>query len=266
MRSKHLALGLVGMLAVLAIAGPWFTPDPFAAGLDGASLTAPSWQHLLGTDQFGRDVLARLAHGARLSLGIAALAIGIAACLGLLMGVVAGGTHGPVAALLSRVIDLALALPRVVVLLVLVAVLGALGPIGLGLVLGITGWPAIARLARGEAMRLRHAAYVTAAHALGASPLRRLLREILPGTVPAAVVAATLGVADVLLLEAGLSFLGIGIRPPTPTWGGMLLEAQPYLASAPWLLLAPAAALVAATAAATLGGDALQTSLRVTQE
>lgn len=265
MRTGHLAIGLVVTLAALALIGPLVAGDPYAAGLDGARLSAPSWQHLLGTDQFGRDVLARVAHGARLSLGIAALAIGIAALLGLLLGVVAGGTHGPVAAILSRVIDLALALPRVVVLLVLVAVLGALGPVGLGLVLGVTGWPTIARLTRGEALSIRHAPYVTAARALGATPFRRLLREVLPGTLPPVLVATTLGVADVLLLEAGLSFLGIGIRPPTPTWGGMLLEAQPYLAPAPWLLLAPAAALVLATAAATLGGDALRSRLHMEQ-
>lgn len=266
MKPRHLAIGLMVVLAILTIVAPWLAGDPYAAGLDGARLTAPSWHHLLGTDQFGRDVLARLGHGAQLSLGIAAMAIGLAALLGLLFGVVAGGTHGPVAAVLSRVIDLALALPRVVVLLVLVAVLGALGPVGLGLVLGATGWPAIARLTRGEALMLRHAPFVTAARALGATPLRRLLREILPGTLPPVMVAATLGVADVLLLEAGLSFLGIGIRPPTPTWGGMLLEAQPYLASAPWLLLAPAAALVIATAAATLAGDALRARMRLEQE
>lgn len=265
MTSRRLAIGLVVMLAILAIIGPWLGGDPYAAGPDGARLTAPSWQHLLGTDQFGRDVLARLAHGARLSLGIAALAIGIASCIGLLLGVVAGGTNGPVAAILSRLIDLALALPRIVVLLVLVAVLGALGPIGLGLVLGVTGWPAIARLTRGEALTLRHAPYVAAAHALGATPLRRLMREVLPGTLAPVTVAATLGVADVLMLEAGLSFLGIGIRPPTPTWGSMLLEAQPYITAAPWLLLAPAAALVVATAAATLGGDALRTQMQPDQ-
>ncbi|HET9066368.1 MAG TPA: ABC transporter permease [Gemmatimonadales bacterium] len=266
MRTRHLAIGLVTMLALLAVIGPLVTGDPYAAGLDGARLSAPSWQHLLGTDQFGRDVLARLGHGARLSLGIATIAIGIAACLGLLLGVVAGGTHGPVAAILSRGIDLALALPRVVVLLVLVAVLGTLGPIGLGLILGATGWPTIARLTRGEAQAIRHAPHVTAARALGATPFRRLMREVLPGTLPPVMVAATLGVADVLLLEAGLSFLGIGIRPPTPTWGGMLLEAQPYLASAPWLLLAPAVALITATAAATIGGDVLRSRFRMAQE
>ena len=182
----------------------------------------------------------------------------MAGVVGIAFGRLAGSGRGLVAATMSRVVDLALALPRVVVLLVRVAAIGALPPAGLGAVLGLTGWPAIARLVRGEALALQHAGYVTAARALGATPGRVLVREILPGTLPPALIALTLGVADVLLLEAGLSFLGIGVRPPTPTWGSMILEARPHLGQAPWLLLAPGIALVIATAAATLLGDALR--------
>ena len=177
------------------------------------------------------------------------------------LGLLAGGRDGLGARLCSRAIDLALSLPRVVVLLVLVAATGTLGPLALAAVLGLTGWPAIARLTRGEAERLRHAPYVLAARTLGASPRRQLLAHVLPGTLPAALIAATLGVADVLLLEAGLSYLGIGVQPPTPTWGNMILEAQGHLATAPRLLLIPALALVTATAAATLLGDALRARL-----
>lgn len=247
------------IVAALALLGPLMSGDPLAQPdpIAGA-LLPPSTAHWLGTDQFSRDVFARLAHGARTSLAIAALAIAVAGVLGIAAGLVAGGARGMIGSVVSRGVDLALALPRVVVLLVLVAAIGALPPAALGMVLGLTGWPAIARLVRGEALALRHAGYVTAAEALGASPGRVLLREILPGTLPPAMVAATLGVADVLLLEAGLSFLGIGVRPPTPTWGGMILEARPHLGQAPWLLLAPGAALVLATAAATLLGDALR--------
>lgn len=261
MTSKRVSIVLGTLLLLLAVLGPVLAGDPFAAVGDGIGPAPPSAAHLLGTDQFGRDVAARLAHGARLSLGIAALAIAIASLLGITVGVVAGGMAGIVPSTISRLIDLALALPRVVILLVLVAVAGSLGPVGLAVILGATGWPSIARLTRGEALTLRHARHVTAARALGAGPIRRLAVEILPGTLPPALIAATLGVADVLLLEAGLSFLGIGIRPPTPTWGGMLLDSQPYLATAPWLMFAPAVALVLATATATLGGDALRTRL-----
>lgn len=265
MSSKWVSIALGTLLLLLAVFGPLMAGDPFAAVSGGVAPAPPSADHLLGTDQFGRDVAARLAHGARLSLGIAALAIGLASLIGITVGVVAGGLGGILPGVVSRIIDLALALPRVVILLVLVAAAGSLGPIGLGLILGATGWPSIARLTRGEALTLRHAQYVTAARALGAGPTRLLVVEILPGTLPPALIAATLGVADVLLLEAGLSFLGIGIRPPTPTWGGMLLDSQPYLSSAPWLMFAPAAALVLATAAATLGGDALRSRLSPVQ-
>ncbi len=261
--ATRLGLGCATVVALLAIAGPLLTGDPLAQPdlLNGA-LLAPSMTHWLGTDQFSRDVLARLAHGARLSLLIALLAITIAGSIGTGLGLIAGGGRGAIAATATRLIDLALALPRVVVLLVLATAIGTLPPALLGAVLGLTGWPGIARLVRGEALRLRGADYVTAAVALGATPSRVLVHEVLAGTLPPALVAATLGLADVLLLEAGLSFLGIGVRPPEPTWGNMILEARPHLAAAPWLLLAPGAALVVATAAATLLGDALRSRLQ----
>lgn len=261
--ANRIGLGCATAVALLAIAGPLLGGDPLAQpDLLHGTLLPPSATHWLGTDQFSRDVFARLAHGARLSLMIAMLAIAVAGSIGTGLGLVAGGGDGMLAAATARLIDLALALPRVVVLLILVTAVGVLPPALLGIILGLTGWPGIARLVRGEALRLRHADHVTAATALGAGPVRILIHEILPGTLPPALVAATLGVADVLLLEAGLSFLGIGVRPPEPTWGNMILEARPHLAAAPWLLLAPGAALVVATAAATLLGDALRSRLQ----
>ncbi len=257
----RIALTLAVILLGLAVVGPLLVGDPAAPAASGALLTAPGNTHWLGTDPFGRDVLARLVHGARISMIVALGATLIALALGVTIGVIAGGSDHLVARLTSHAINLALAVPRVVVLLLLVTITGRLGPWTLALLLGLTGWPAIARLARGEAQRIGHSDYALAARALGATPIRLLLREILPGTVPPALVAATLGVADVLLLEAGLSYLGIGIRPPAPSWGGMILEAQPYLAEAPWLLIAPGAALVLATATATLLGDALRSRL-----
>jgi peptide/nickel transport system permease protein len=262
--ATRLGIGFAVAIGVLALAGPWLAGDPLAQPdpIAGA-LRPPSTAHWLGTDQYSRDVLARLAHGARLSIGIAVVAIAVAGVLGTAFGLLAGGTPGWPGRILSHVIDLALALPRIVVLLVLVAAVGVLPPMLLGAVLGLTGWPAIARLVRGEALQLRHAGHVMAATALGSPPPRILLREVLPGTLPPALIAATLGLADVLLLEAGLSFLGIGVRPPAPTWGNMILEAQPHIGDAPWLLLAPGMALVVATAAATLLGDALRARLQL---
>lgn len=255
-------VGLLGLLLMLALIGPWLAPDPLLQpDLLGGALLAPSTDHWLGTDQFSRDVFARLAAGARISLGIAGGAIAIATVLGTAIGLLAGGARGPVAAGLRQLIDLVLGLPRVVVLLVLIAAVGTLTPPTLALVLGVTGWPAIARLVRGETLRLRETGYVEAARALGAPPLRILWRDILPGAMAPALVAAALAVADVILLEAGLSFIGLGIQPPAPTWGGMILEARDHIATAPWLLLAPGTALVSATVAATLLGDRLRRRL-----
>lgn len=258
-RGYRTATVLVGGILLLAIVGPMIAPDPLAQpDLASGGLRAPSSANWLGTDQFSRDVFSRLAHGARWSLAIAVLAVTLAATLGTLIGTAAGQARGFAGELAGRIIDLALAVPRIVVLLVLVTALGALTPIWLGVVLGATGWPPIARLARGETLRLRDALHVQAARALGASPRRLVFRSIIPGVMPTVMVAATLGLADAMLLEAGLSFLGLGVRPPAPTWGGMILEAREHIARAPWLLIAPGVALVCATAAATLFGDALR--------
>lgn len=252
-------LVLGGGLCLLAILGPWVAPDPLAQpDLVTGTLLPPSAAHWLGTDQYSRDVFARLAAGGRASLGIAVAAVTVATLVGTALGLVAGGTRGTLGEALRRGIDLGLGLPRLVVLLVLLAAAGPLTPLTLALVLGATGWPAIARLVRGETLRVREAGFVEAARALGAPPSRILWREILPGAVAPALVAATLGVADAMLLEAGLSFIGLGLQPPAPTWGGMILEGRDQIARAPWLLLAPGLALVVATTAATLLGDALR--------
>lgn len=261
--ATKVGFGLLSLLALLAIVGPFITGDPDAQlDLLNGTLQAPSAAHLLGTDEFSRDVLARLAHGAGISLGVGFLAIAVAALLGIVIGLWAGGTDGVVSRLLDRGINLGLAIPRIVVLLVLLSAVGTLPMWLFAVVLGATGWPAMARLVRGETLRLRHAPFVAAARALGAPERRILGREILPGALPPLLVAATLGVADAMLLEAGLSFLGLGAAPPAASWGGMLLESRSVMAVAPWMVLAPGAALVAATSAATLLGDALHRRLQ----
>lgn len=268
MRSRiRLGMALLAALLLLALVGPLIAPDPnLQPALADGTLAAPSAAHWLGTDQFSRDVFARLAHGARASLTVAAIAVSVAAALGMLLGLLAGMAGPLLAGALRRLIDISLALPRVVVLLVLLATAGTLPLPLFALVLGLTGWPPLARLVRGETLRLRHAPFVEAARALGADPRRIALRDILPGAVPPLLVAAALGAADAILLEAGLSFLGLGIQPPAPSWGGMLLEARDHLGTAPWLLLAPGLALVLATATATLLGDALRRSLNPDQQ
>ncbi len=256
-------LGLLALLTLLAVVGPLVAADPNAQrDLLNGTLQPPSLAHLLGTDEFSRDVFSRLASGARISLGVAVVAVAVAAFLGMVIGLAAGASDGGLSGLLRRCIDIGLAVPRIVVLLVLLSAIGTVPMWLFALVLGATGWPAMARLIRGETLRLRHAQFVAAARALGAPEVRILWREILPGALPPVLVAATLGVADAMLLEAGLSFLGLGAPPPAASWGGMLLESRSVMAVAPWLVLAPGLALVAATSAATLLGDALRRRLQ----
>lgn len=262
-RYGRLGATILALLALFAVVGPWLAGDPNAQPDPvHASLQLPSAAHWLGTDQLSRDILARLAAGARISLVVATIAVAVAAVIGSVLGLLAGALSGAVASVLQRLIDLGLALPRIIVLLVVLAAVGRVPYAVLGAILGATGWPAVARLVRGETLRLRRAAYVTAASALGAPPRRVLWREIFPGTVPAVLVASTLGLADAILLEAGLSFIGVGVRPPDASWGGMLYDARDYIGTAPWLVFVPCVALVAATSAATLLGDALRRSLQ----
>ena len=251
------------LLVAFAVIGPLVAPDPLVQpDIINQSLLGPSRTHLLGTDQFSRDVFARLAHGAAVSLQVAVVAVAVAAMLGVLIGVIAGSTTGLAMRMYRRVIDLALSLPRIVILLVLLAASGALPPLLLAVVIGATGWPSIARLVRAETLRLRDAQYVAAARALGAPPGRIMLHDLLPGAVAPALVAATLGIADAIMMEAGLSFIGLGIRDPLPSWGRMIFDAREHLHVAPWLLLFPVLALVTATAAATLLGESLRRSLQ----
>ncbi|MGH7594210.1 MAG: ABC transporter permease, partial [Gemmatimonadales bacterium] len=246
-RHGRLGFALLAVLTAFAIVGPWIAGDPNAQPDPlHASLLLPSAAHWLGTDQLSRDIFARLAAGARISLVVATVAVAVAAAIGSALGLAAGTAGGIVGRLLQRLIDLGLALPRVIVLLVVLAAVGRGHSPLLGVILGATGWPAVARLVRGETLRLKNAPYVGAAEALGARPVRLLWRDIFPGTLPAVLVASTLGLADAILLEAGLSFIGVGVRPPDASWGGMLYEARDYISSAPWLVLVPCLALVVA--------------------
>jgi peptide/nickel transport system permease protein len=254
--------GLLLLLFVIAaLVLPRFLPDPDVMPDVVAGATPPSLAHPFGTDQLNRDMLSRVVNGARISLSIAALAVLLALTLGSAVGLAAGYFGGWVDTLLMRFVDAALAIPRLFVLLLLLVVWERI-PLGaLILVLGTTGWFATSRLVRGEVLRLKHESFVTAAEALGAHSWRTITRHLLPNAAGPVLVTATLGVGDVILLEAGLSFLGLGIQPPTPSWGGMVLDARPILTSAPWAGLFPGAAIVATVLAVNLMGDALQAAL-----
>ena len=199
----------------------------------------PGPDHLLGTDSLNRDILARIISGGRISLAIAGFATLISLTLGSLVGLVAGYAGGALDGLLMRLVDGAMAIPRLFILLLLVLVWDRIPLAALILVIGATGWFGTSRLVRGEVLRLRHQPFVTAAEALGARPPRIMWRHLLPNVSGPLIVTATLGVGDVILLEAGLSFLGLGIQPPTPSWGGMILDARSIMSLAPWAGLFP---------------------------
>jgi peptide/nickel transport system permease protein len=216
--------------------------------------------HLLGTDRFGRDVWARLAYGARVSLGVGVLAVLLSVAIGTAVGAAAGFWRGRIGLALLGLTDFALALPRVVLLLLL----ASLWQPSAGLVvavLGLTGWMTIARLVHGEVRALSERPFVESAVALGVKGPRVLLRHILPNALTPIIVASALGIGNAIMLEAGLSFLGLGVQPPTPSWGNLIASGRDTLVNAPWVATAPGVALVLVVLAATLLGDALRDRL-----
>jgi peptide/nickel transport system permease protein len=230
---------------------------PLAADAGGAI-------HPLGTDRFGRDVWTRLVYGARISLGVGALAVLLAIAIGLTVGAVAGYWRGPVRALLLAFTDVTLALPRVVLLLLLAALWRPSAALVI-VVLGLTGWMSVARLVQGEVRSLAARPFVEGARALGISRIRILWRHILPNALTPVIVAAALGIGNAIMLEAGLSFLGLGVQPPAASWGSMIASGRDTLVNAPWVAAAPGLALVLVVVACTLLGDALQDALDPTR-
>jgi peptide/nickel transport system permease protein len=248
-----LAIVLFGLLAPFALPDPSLQPDVVGGALQPPSAAAP-----FGTDELSRDVLARVATGARVSLSVAALAVALSMTLGALVGIVAGYAGGAVDAVLMRLVDGALAIPRLFALLLLLAVWERMPLPALILAIGLTGWLGTSRLVRAEVLRLRESEFVRSARALGAGPWRIMFRHLLPNTLGPLLVAATLAVGDVILLEAGLSFLGLGVQPPTPSWGGMILDGRGVLTVAPWISLFPGLAIAATVLSVNLFGDALR--------
>jgi peptide/nickel transport system permease protein len=249
------------LVALAALAGPLLLPDPLAQPDVLGAGRPPGLGHPFGTDQLSRDVLARVVAGGRISLGVALLAVILSMTLGATVGVIAGYWGGAVDAVLMRLVDGALAIPRLFILLLVLAVWERVPMLALILLIGATGWFATSRLVRGEVLRLREEGYVHAAEALGARRRRIIFRHLLPNALGPLLVAATLGVGDVILLEAGLSFLGLGIQPPTPSWGGMILDSREVMISAPWIGIFPGLAIVITVLSANLFGDALRNAV-----
>lgn len=260
--SGRTGLLALAVLALVALLGPLFLPDPTAQGdlLSGA-LLPPGAGHLLGTDQLSRDLLSRIVSGLRLSLIIGLSAAFLAVVLGAGVGLVAGSRAGVVDAVLMRIVDALLAIPRLFILLLVLAVWDRVPLAALVLLLAVTGWYGTSRLVRAETVRLRSEDFVHAARSLGAGRLRIALRHLLPNVAAPILVAGTLGVGDVILLEAGLTYLGLGIRAPTPSLGGMVLDSRAVFASAPWTSIFPGLVIVITVLSVNLVGDALREAL-----
>ena len=246
------------VIAVAAVMGPWFLPDPLAQPNVLSGSEPPGLGRPFGTDQLSRDVLSRVVAGGRVSLSVALLAVILSATAGATVGMLAGYWGGLVDTGLMRLVDGALAIPRLFILLLVLAAWERVPLTALILLIGATGWFATSRLVRAEVLRLREEDYVRAAEALGATRWRIILRHLLPNTLGPLLVAATLGVGEVILLEAGLSFLGLGVQPPTPSWGSMVLDSKEVMVSAPWAGIFPGLAIVITVLSANLLGEALR--------
>lgn len=264
-RKNHLAmtgLAIMVLLYWVTLLAPYLAPyDPnFQGNIVLDRYLRPSAQHLLGTDKFGRDVLSRILYGARISLTIGFLSVAISVTLGTLLGAVAGYFRGWVDTAIARFIDMMLSIPRLILVLVVIALFRPEIWIVI-VVLGFTGWEGTARIVRGQFLQLREQEFVQASRALGYGDARIILRHILPNTLAPIIVIATLGIGTTILLEAALSFLGLGVQPPTASWGSMVNDGRDAMITAWWISTFPGLAIVLTVVSFNLLGDGLRDAL-----
>ena len=261
-RLAMIGLAVMALLYWATLMAPFLAPfDPNVQGnIVLERYLSPSGEHLMGTDKFGRDVLSRILYGARISLTIGFLAVAISITLGTLVGAVAGYFRGLADTLIARLIDMLLSIPRLILILVVVAIFQPSIWVVIA-VLGLTGWEGSARIVRGQFLQLREQEFVQASRALGYSDTRIILRHILPNTLAPIIVIATLNIGNTILLEAALSFLGLGVQPPTPSWGSMVSDGRDAMITAWWISTFPGLAIVATVVSFNLLGDGLRDAL-----
>jgi len=256
--------GICLALVAAAALAPWLAPaDPTGIDLAGR-LAAPGGHHLLGQDSLGRDILSRIVYGSRVSLYVGVVTVAVSVLIGTGVGAVAGYRGGWVDEVTMRVVDVFLAFPGILLAIALTAVLGP-SLRNVILALCVMGWVGYARIVRGQVLLARELAYVEAARAVGCSGLRVLARHILPNVFAPVLVEATFGMAGAIVAEAGLSFLGLGTQPPTPSWGAMLAEGRQFILQAPHLTLWPGTAILLTVLGINLLGDALRDRLDATR-
>ncbi len=260
-RLAVLGLILFSIIILIALFAPLIAPfDPYAVG---KSFEEPSFsKHWLGTDQSGRDVLSRLIYGSRISIAVGVGAVAVYVVIGILLGLISGYFGGWIDMVIMRFTDVLMSFPYLMVILVLVSIFGP-GLFNIIIVLGVLGWPPIARLIRGSVLSIKEADFVKAGVALGYSTPRILFQHIFPNAIAPAIVNATFGIAAAIITEASLSFLGLGVQPPTASWGNMLTEAQSItvLANQPWLWIPPGLFIVVAVLSVNFMGDGLRDAI-----
>ncbi len=249
-----------GVMCAACVAAPMLVRYDFDA-IDLASIRQPpSWDHWMGTDDLGRDLFTRVLYGGRVSIMIGLLSAVVGTVAGSAIGAVSGYYGGRIDNLLMRVTDVAYSIPTLPLLIVLGAYTNA-AALSMAVIIGLLSWMATARVVRGEVLSIKEMAYIEAAHSIGASNPRIIGRHILPNAVGPIVVGATLAVGNAIILESSLSFLGLGVQPPTPTWGNLLMDAQATMATKPWLTIFPGLAILLVVLAINFIGDGLQDAL-----
>ncbi|MCL4078883.1 ABC transporter permease [Coriobacteriia bacterium Es71-Z0120] len=270
-RNKLAMAGLVWVfiMIIVAVSADLWVPQRYGdpeyidtTTVSQRMLLAPSAQHPFGTDRLGRDIFARVVYGSRISLAVGVIAVSIEVIIGLVLGALAAYYGKLWDSIIMRIADVFLAFPYILFAIALIAVLGK-GFINVFIAIGILGWPSIARVFRGSILSVKENEYVDAARALGASDLRIMMRHIMPNAIAPIIVYGTMSIGGAILTEAALSFLGMGVQPPTPSWGLMLSEARAFMFTAPWIMIYPGFAILTTVLAFVLLGDGLRDALDV---